>query len=785
MIQAGTIGGRMATTRQRWTQLERRLWFAVRRGDEVDVRSEGNDPPHIWGPTRTVRAEVIRELLLTSPSPLPGRIPSLQLSGARITGALELEHARIDIPFNFEECWFDERINLYAARTRTIYLRGCRTPGMYAEEMRTDGELNLEGLRCTARLDLDNAHISGLLTLSGAQLSNPDGVALSADGAEFGSDVLCNAHFRAQGEIRMAGVHVKGDLDLTSATLTNPGGDSLWADSAQISGDVMAMGGFHAVGRTYLSAATIGRGLLVSTATFDNPDGRALQCSGIRVTGPLSAVASTVIGEFSLVAASIDGPMGLRDAVLSNPGGDAFSGEGLHAAGGVFCIGLQVTGGFWLSSAHIAKGLDFSAAALSNPGRTAFGAVRTVVDGNAHFDNGFSARGEVRLQDAHIRGQLNLVDATIGNAGATALYADGLVVDTDFLAIDCSFDGELRIISARVATDMVLTGTALVNDGNTLTAEGLTVGRNVNCGSGFSCTGEMSLSGSSIGHQLVLRGATLRHADNYALRASHLTVGEDIFADDDFTVHGRIDLSPCRVAGTIALATENIDGTVDLSQSRADVLQLEGKPRGRVVLTDATVRVLEHHPEDWPEAGGLDLQGLTYTSLQPLDLPVGRWLKWLRCGLPDGYRPQPYAQLATMLRTVGNDRDSRVVLLARQRHRRKHLPLWSKPWGWLQDIAVGYGYVPWRAAGWLGVLWLAGWLYFRTQQPLPQPPGSTTDYQPALYALDLLLPVLSIGQRSAVHFAGPAQAIAVLITVCSWILGITVLAGLTRALTRN
>ena len=216
-----------------------------------------------------------------------------------------------------------------------------------------------------------------------------------------------------------------------------------------------------------------------------------------------------------------------------------------------------------------------------------------------------------------------------------------------------------------------------------------------------------------------------------------------------------------------------------------DTLWLTGKPGGPILLIDATVRVLEHHPEDWPDPDNLDLQGLTYSSLQPVELPVGQWLVWLRRGLPDGYRPQPYAQLANMLRTVGNDRDSRVVLLGRQRHRRRHLPLWSKPWGWLQDLAVGYGYVPWRAAGWLGVLWLAGWLYFRTQQPFPQPPTSTTDYQPALYALDLLLPVLSIGQRSAVHFPAPAQAIAVLITVCSWILGIAVLAGLTRALTRN
>jgi hypothetical protein len=783
MIQAGTDWGEgLATTRQRWTPLERRLWTAVRRGDEVDVRSEALDPTHIWGPARTVRADVIRELLLAPPPALPGRVPSLQLSGARITGTLELTHARIDIPFNFEQCWFDERPDLYAARTRTIYLRGCRIPGMYAEELRTDGELNLQGLLCTGSLDLDNTHISGPLTLSDARLSNAGGVALRADTAEFGGDVLCNRDFRVHGEIRTAGVRITGDLDLSSATLVNPGGDALWADSAQIGGDVMALGGFRAAGRTCLSNATIGRSLLVSAATFDNPDGTAMQCGGIRVGGQLLATDSTVVGEFAMTGARIGDWFSLTDAVLSNPGGTAFDGGGLHAAGGMGCTGLHVVGTLSLAEAHIAKAATFSAATLSNPGASAFIATKLVVDGNAHFGEGFSAVGEVWLLGMHIRGQWELTDAVFSNPGAVALLADGAQIDTGIFAANCRVDGELHIIGAHVAADLILDGATLVNHGLALNADGLTVGRSLHCGDGFSCTGQILLGGARIGHQLVLRGATLRNPGGYALRSSHLTVGADLFADEDFTVEGMLDLSPCAVAGTIGLATEAI-GSVDLARARADVLWLSGKPRSRIRLTDATVRVLEHYPDDWPETVELDVQGLTYTSLQPLDLPVGRWLKWLRHGLPDGYRPQPYAQLATMLRTIGNDRDSRVVLLARQRHRRKELPLRSKPWGWLQDLAVGYGYVPWRAAGWLGVLWLAGWLYFRTQQPLPQPP--TTDYQPALYALDLLLPVLSIGQKGAIHFAGAAQAIAVLVTVCSWILGIAVLAGLTRALTRN
>jgi len=772
------------TTRQRWSQLERRLWMAIRRGDEVDVRPESLDPTHIWGPARTVRAEVIRELLLAPPSPLPGRVASLQLSGARVTGSLDLEHARIDIPVGFQECWFDEQINLYAARTRTIYLRECRIPGMYAEELHADGEVNLGGVRCTARLDLDHARISGPFTLSGARLSHHEDVVLSANGAEFGGDVLANSQFRAEGEIQLANAHVKGDLDFFSATLADPGGQALWADAARVDGDVM-INHARVTGEIDLDNMVIGRSLRLSDATFENPGESALSCTGTTIAGRLMGVDIAVVGRFSLRNTHVKGSIAMVDAVLSNADDDVFDGGGLRVGGDVLCGRLTALGEVRLSQAHIGGSVFLRGAVLSNPGGSALVASGMTVGGNARLDGQFSATGEVDLIAAHIHGQLHLSDATFSNPGASALAADGIVVGNDLFASRARFDGELRLTGARLASDLALDGTVLTNDGHALMAEGLTVGRNLHCGDGFTSTGLTRLNGARIGHQLGLRGATLRNPDGYALRASHMTVGADLFADEDFVVQGELDLSLCRVTGRFTLATENLDGTTDLTQARTDLLQVTGRPRGRIVLADATVRVLYHHPEDWPAGDQLDLQGLTYTSLQPLDLPVGRWLKWLRRGLPEGYRPQPYAQLANMFRTVGNDRDSRVVLLARQRHRRKELPLWSKPWGWLQDLAVGYGYVPWRAAGWLGGLWLAGWVYFRDQQPLPQPPTSTTDYQPALYALDLLLPVLSIGQRNAIHFAGPAQGIAVLITVCSWVLGIAVLAGLTRALTRN
>jgi hypothetical protein len=738
MIQAGTDWGEgLATTRQRWTQLERRLWTAVRRRDTVDVRDAKIDPVHIWGPHRTVRAEVIRELLLAGPAPIPGHLGGLRLIGARITGVLDLSPSTIAQPFEFLECWFDEPVDLALTRTQSIFIQDCRLPGLRAHGMHTEGGVYLDGLQCTAMLDLTGAHITGLLSLDRARLSDPDGVALIADGANFGNSVSCRQGFSAVGRVQLIAARVGGTFDLDTATVTNHSGDAVVADAATIEANLFAGDGFRAVGAVALRGASIGCDVILANGVFESADSFALQCNAIHVHGQFVAVDSIVSGGLSIVNARVDDQIALSGAVLSNPGGDAFNGDGLQAVG-LFC--------------HA----------------------------------GLRAEGEFRLYGARLSSRLSFDDAVLRNPGGLALILDTMAADGGIVFNRCHVEGETRMAGAQVHGDIELGDTTLVNNGNTFTAVGADITGNLSFHSGFASTGHIDLSGARVGGQLSLVGVTLHNPEQDVLAGSLLTVGGDIFAAEDLTVRGTIDLARARVGGTIGLTTENIVGTVNLGETRADGLQLVGRADGRISLIGMTVRLLHHEPEHWPDAGNFGIQNLTYTALLPLGVPVRWWLEWVRRGLADGYHPQPYAQLATTLRNDGNDRDARIVLLARQRHRRRGSPLRSKPWGWLQDIAVGYGYVSWRAACWLAVLWLTGWLYFRTQHPLPaQPGGSTTDYQPALYALDLLLPVLSIGQRNAVHFAGPAQLVAVLITVCSWILGIAVLAGLTRALTRN
>jgi hypothetical protein len=103
----------------------------------------------------------------------------------------------------------------------------------------------------------------------------------------------------------------------------------------------------------------------------------------------------------------------------------------------------------------------------------------------------------------------------------------------------------------------------------------------------------------------------------------------------------------------------------------------------------------------------------------------------------------------------------------------------------VQDVTVGYGYQPWRAALWLIVLLAAGSVVFAAAPPPPLPHGSTPHFIPVIYTLDLLLPVVDLGQKHAFNPAGAEQWFSYVLIAAGWLLATTIAAGVARVLSRN
>ena len=333
--------------------------------------------------------------------------------------------------------------------------------------------------------------------------------------------------------------------------------------------------------------------------------------------------------------------------------------------------------------------------------------------------------------------------------------------------VKCTLTGALVIYGSHVSGDLDLDWAEMTADrrpdeqfGDRVAAlfgDAITVGRHVYL-QGTAATGDLELAGAR--------------------------VGGTIHAQRGFRVEGRLRLRGADVTGEVNLTDAvlvNPDNTVlDAWGMRAGQLTLlPQRVDGAVDLRHAHVQVLRDEPNSSPAQ--LRLDGLRYTALEPAGTARSR-REWLNRD-PTGYRPQPYEQLATHYRQMGLDADARTVLLVKQRRRRRKLPLPGAVWSGLQDLLVGYGYRPGRAALWLLALTSLGTIVFDQN-----PPGggrAGTVFNPLIYTLDLLIPVANLGQESVFGINGNAQWLAYALTGLGWLLFTAVAAALARTFSRT
>jgi hypothetical protein len=690
---------------------EQDLRTAMATGEWVDLRRhdpKADDPSQgaQWGPERTIRAEVLADVLTRADGARPR---ALRLAGCRITGRLDLEAVELPCPVLLTGCWFEQPVTLAEARVPALRLPGCHLPGLHADQLTTRGNLELnQGFTATGEVGLHSAHIGGRLDLTAATLTNPGRRALSAGRLTVEHSMLCFEGFTASGEIDLGGAQVSGRLSLSGATLTNPDGSALFADGLTVDRDMLCSEGFTAHGEVSLRGAHIGGNLVFDQARLTNPGGRAL------------AAASLVVGK------------------------------------GMFCTeGFSAEGEVRLRGAHIGRDLEFAGAKLRNPGGYALSAARLTVEqdmlcGTERPADGesrrFTAEGEIRLVGAHIKGTLDCASATLTNRNGPALTADGLTVEQEmFCRQGFTATGGVRLLRARIGGSLNFDTATLTNPGgHALYGDGLTVDHGLVCREGFTAHGEVSLLGAHIGAQLDFSWATLTNPGGL---------------------------------------------TLDLARLRATTVFLRWLPTppSWVNLIHAQVGELTDDAASWPDR--VNLRGFAYDAVYEQPTASARQrLAWLGRD-SGGYAPQPYEQLIAVYHRAGRDQDARTVAIAKQRVRRRTLPLARKVWSLLLDVLVGYGYRTWLAGVWLLGFVLAGWWIFDQAHPAhliaPEPPGERPLFHAGLYALDLLLPIGDLNYQGAWIARGWARGFWLGWILAGWVLTTAVLAALAGILKRD
>ncbi|WP_405846077.1 membrane-associated oxidoreductase [Streptomyces sp. NBC_01518] len=260
------------------TPAEEQVWRAFPLGESVDFRTADDEDVALgddWGPERSVRAEVLRALLLNGPQE-PGEIASLNLAGARITGRLDLQYATIDHPVRLRYCHFDDVPRFYACRLRELNFGDSALPGLTAHAMRVDGVLRLTRSRFRGVVRLAGAKVAGSLYMESAEIIAPDAEepVLQLNQAAVGDDLRATG-LRTHGQIRLSGASVAGSVNFNTAHLSNPGGSAIDAEVLVVEGNFLLRMA-RAEGWIGLRGARIAGRLDLSYSSLSNPGSSAL-----------------------------------------------------------------------------------------------------------------------------------------------------------------------------------------------------------------------------------------------------------------------------------------------------------------------------------------------------------------------------------------------------------------------------------------------------------------------------------------------------------------------------
>ena len=368
------------------------------------------------------------------------------------------------------------------------------------------------------------------------------------------------------------------------------------------------------------------------------------------------------------------------------------------------------------------------------------------VRGDFILSHGFIAEGEVRLPDANLTGDLDCEGGTFKNPGGIALGTDGLSAAAVFFNNGFNALGEVRLVEAHLGGELDCDGGTFSNQaGYALNADGLKATAILLRQS--RAKGRVSLIGADLAANLECDGGTFKNSTGYALSADGLK-GANVYFRNGFSAEGEVDFPTANVSG----AFEWINAAP--GYRNAVVLN----------LTHATVGSLFDDAGSWPRQGNLYLDGFVYSHFyegSPQD--ASSRLRWLDLQGPS-FIPQPYEQLAKVLREIGDEAGARTVLIAMENARRQYgnLNFWERCWSWILYQTIRYGYDTWQALWFIGGFVLFGtFLFFFGRRfgaiTLIGKEG-TEHFRPfnsLIYSLETFLPLVDLQQ--AKHWAPKSE----------------------------
>jgi hypothetical protein len=711
---------------------ETELAAAGRSGSVVD--GAGKDKKRI------VRAGLIRRCCLELKDQIDPR--GLRLNNAIIDGSLDMSGMTVPFPLRFDGCEFDSAPLVEGAQLFELSLTGCpRLPGLLGNGLKVRRDLNLSGSRIvgahrtsvnTTRRSavwLCESEIGGRLLLVDTTVDGQGDRAIHADRIQVRGSVRFIHGFGARGAVRLMGARIGGSMDLTGAKILASGsGPALDLRNATMEGSVF----------------------LIADSAGHKPEIRG------RFDIGSSRIASRFLIRDAILDTNTDVPLG---SIYTSPSaaGEALSAARLSVGAEMMLDGhCEVTGKIDLSMSDMSSMFIGKNCRLRAPGRTALNLTNAEIRSLVRLDENAAVQGTIRLVGAHVHGTLALHGQVSQPEQLSLVAGSVMTVDGEvYLSGLRASGGQVNFRGATMGT-LNADGAQLHNPrGYTVSLSQATVRGSVRLVDGFTSTGLAVLSRSVIEGQLQFTGASF----TCPAPAPH-------------NMHGHaIEAISAAVRGGMDLGWETASPSVD--------------------FTDLTTTFLADDPATWPPR--FTIAGLTYDRYETPQgaAPKPLWDQAARCAWLNRqthFDSGPYEQAARVFRQYGYTSQAEQILIAQQKACRKvgrPTAAWPRRIADMLYAIIGYGYRPWRVLVLLAVLLAlvaaslkipatqatlranngSGAIY-TTSGPLiiTAAPGAVRRngsphanscgdgevrcFSPILYAVDTVIPLISLDQRS-------------------------------------
>jgi len=481
---------------------------------------------------------------------------------------------------------------------------------------------------------------------------------------------------------------------------------------------------------------------------------------GARVVGELDLRHGAVAVPLTMLACTFTEPLRLEEAETRS-----IDLTGSHLAG------LRATG------AHVRGTLDLKQARITG-GREAALLQKLTVDTDLNATELYCA-GQLTLSGARVGAALVLNRARVEFPGEIALNLGGASVERDLYGSGLRVAGNLRMPGLGVGGLLTLAGTALTDPpasghhrNQSLNGEALTVGGDA-LFDGLTAAAQVELSGGTFGGKVQFKAASLATLDQHpALNLTGATVRRGLYLGDGFYA-----------AGTVRLTGVQIGGHLDIHKMRPGIERIQLYHAHAATVRDGSSRrdrPVVGGSASWPESVMLD--GFTYGAFDPYLPPQDR-IKLLR--RQPGYAAQPYEFMAAYYRALGHDAAAREILIEKERVRHRDFHRLSRLGSVISGTTLGYGYLPRRAAFLAFGIQVLASVFYAFEVPTAIHPDDRITYDPVLYAADLFVPIVHFGQSDAFQSHGFAAWVAFALPYLGWALGVAIVAGASRALSKG